>query len=191
MDPHVLHQAMSDTAYFQWLGEKVNLYRPENEIYSSLCHLLMDREYYWIINNDDNRAADGQYLRVLFSNEIHDNNYFGNINTPCTMFEMLVALAMRVDDILYDSERGCQIDRWFWMLISNLGLDKATDAEMVWNGEYGEKFVNKTIDFLLERKYGKKGIGSLFPLHSNRYSDRKDVEIWYQMHDYIDENFGD
>ena len=66
----------------------------------------MDREFYWFVNNDDNRASDGQYLRILFEQEMHDNNYFGDINVPCTMFEMLIALAMRIDDILYDSERG-------------------------------------------------------------------------------------
>lgn len=180
---------MTENMYFQWLCEKVNLYSPDNEIYTSLVRILMEREFYWIIDNDSNRASDGQYLRVMFEKEIHDTTYFGDINAPCSMLEMLIALAKRIDDILYDSERGPRVDYWFWMLIGNLGLDPATDEEISWNGKYGEKFVNRTIDHFLERKYSKKGYGGLFPLHSNRYSDQRNVEIWYQMNYYVIENF--
>lgn len=189
MGPHVLHFMMEHPAYFDWLCEKVNLYSPDNEIYTSLVHLLEEREFYWIIKNDDNRAADGRYLRVLYQNEIGNQFYFVDMDKPCSMFEMLIALSSRLDDILYDSERGPRIDYWFWMLIDNLGLDKATEEEMSCNGRYGSAYVNKIIDTLLERTYTKKGVGGLFPLHGIHHEDQREVEIWYQMHAYVRENF--
>ena len=69
---------MDDTGYFNWLCEKVNLYSSDNDMYTNLINSLRNREFYGIIANDDNRAADGKYLRVTYDEEFTDIHYQGD-----------------------------------------------------------------------------------------------------------------
>ena len=66
------------------------------------------------------RMLDGFCLR---------QRYYGPIALEeCSVLEMMVALAKRIDDdILYDYEIGTQTEKWFWMMIDSLGLSGMTD----------------------------------------------------------------
>ena len=44
--------------------------------------------------------------------------------------------------------------------------------------------LNKIID----RGYSRRGVGGLFPLKYSKNDQRK-VELWYQMHSYLIENY--
>ena len=180
---------MDDTGYFNWLCEKVNLYSSDNDMYTNLIDSLRNREFYSIIANDDNRAADGKYLRVTYDEEFTDIHYQGDFDAPCTVLEMLIALAERMDDdILYSSELGPRVDVWFWMMIHNLGLDYATDDHYALNDNYGQTYVDHVLDMFLNRKYKANGVGGLFPLREP-HENQRNLEIWFQMNDYISENY--
>lgn len=170
--------------YFQWLCGLVGVSTPDHS-YWSLAVQLHNTEFYWTVPNDDDRAAHGQKLRETFLNEIGNRVYAHCLEGPCSLFEMLIALAFRLDYIMSDPSRNSRAPDYFWEFIRNLGLEPYTDDEFI--NLLGPYSSLKIIEKFLERSYNWKGEGGLFPL---KYSDKdqRKVEIWYQLMAYVSEN---
>lgn len=175
-------------SYFHWLCGLVNADDP-NCSYYDLMRILFDTEFRWSIRNDENRAQDGILLRGTFlKSSDSEGAGIGDIQGPCTVLEMLIALATRIDiDIMWDPDKGDQTMRWFWEMVQNLGLDGFDDDDF--EGEDGYRFVPFIVDRWLDRRYRWDGIGGLFPL-KNPTCDQRETEIWYQMNVYMIENYG-
>lgn len=160
--------------YLSWLISLID-HKGKSRVYSRLLEYLYFKDFEYTIGNDDNRAADGEQLRVQF---LGKTNHKG-----CSCLEMLVALARRCErDIMGDPEEPDKAYKWFWIMIRNLGLDELD------NRNFDEGEADYIVDRWLERRYKKTGKGGLFPL---RYSeeDQRKVEIWYQMCAYLNENY--
>lgn len=174
-----------DELYLKWLYSRVASVRHRNpaRTYWSLIRHLYTKEFVWSVPNDDNRVEDGRNLRKDFSNqlEIIPDREWMSLN--CSMLEMLVALAGRLD---FEEEIG--VASWFWELMDNVDLHQCSDA--VYNAEnpgIGEH-VDLVLDHIIERKYLPDGRGGLFPL-ANPPEDQRYTEIWYQMSHYLVERF--
>lgn len=171
--------------YFQWLCGLVHADDPDCSFYS-LMRALFDHEFRWFVDNDGNRAEDGELLRDDF---IDQNLYidYSSIGGPCRVLEMLIALAGRIDeDIMWTPDDDRSIV-WFWEMISNLGLDEYDDEH--WTEPNSRATVDLILDRWLDRRYRPDGIGGIFPL-AGSVEDQRDVEIWYQMNAYFLENYG-
>ena len=167
--------------YFEWLCLEVGV----GEDYWTMMGFLFNREFTWSISNDDNRAADGLALRERFVEESAFMEEV-DISGPCSVLEMMVALAERMDmDIMYDPELGDRSAEWFWVMVTNLGLDRYDDGSL--DSKTGEE-IDHILDVLVGRTYFMNGTGGLFPLKNPVFNQRR-VEIWYQMNAYIIENF--
>lgn len=176
--------------YFQWLCGLVGISTPGHS-YWSLGRELHKKVFYWTVPNDDNRAEDGKKLREEFfeetSSKYHSpDNYMDCLDEPCSVFEMLIGLSDRIQDILFDPSNEDGTTEYFWVLIRNLGLEVFTDEDF--SDRMGPYGVNLILEKLLERDYDWKGNGGLFPLRHAQKDQRK-VEIWYQMSSYINENY--
>lgn len=168
--------------YINWLYELVGGDDGACRDYILLMQVLAERDFYWTIDRDSNRAEDGKNLRNRFKEECGGSDIYG----PCSVLEMMVALACRIDDdIMYDNRFGNRSDQWMYMMIDNLGLSDCTNQN--WNGECLEK-VHHTVDILLDRRYADNGSGgSLFPIKSKKVY-QKGNEIWLQMTAFLNEN---
>lgn len=172
--------------YFTWLCNIININRPRDS-YFILAQTLHKRDYTWFIPNDDNRAADGIKLREKFADELRYDNISRILNrNSCSLLEMLIGVSIRIEDILYDPEEGDRTERWFWEILGNIGLDIYTDSKYA--DVYGREKINILIDIVLNRTYRRNGKGGLFPLKGSRRDQRK-IEIWYQMCEYLNENY--
>lgn len=186
--------------YFNWLCDLVDVNQADKSYYI-LARTLHKREFYGFVPNDDNRAKDGQKLREDFAIEnsyemkqgkmiVNDdiyNKYIHELVGPCSVFEMMVALAKRIEnDILFDPEKEDLMKIIFWEMIKNLGLDSLTDDD--YYDKNGSYICMKVLNNLLSRHYKRNGHGGLFPLRHAKTDQRK-VEIWYQMSAYLDENY--
>lgn len=173
-------------SYFQWLCSIVNADDPDETFYH-LLWVLFNREFYWTLAHDDNRAADGLELRKDYADgEFVDYNELG-IHGSCTVLEMLVALACRINDELLWDPNEDWITSIFWEMLANLGFDGMSDE--FWEGDSWVDAINYRVDILLNRGYSWDGRGGLFPLKTAK-TDQREVEIWYQANTYILENFG-
>ena len=169
--------------YFEWLTYISGM----SNGYKRLANILHNIAFYSIVKNDDNRGEDGKVLRKIFENETLFRDY-SCLDEECSVLEMLIGLAIRMESILEDSDEEDRTIKWFWEILSNLKLDKYSDID--WNNHESNYNVLETIDNLLERRYSRSGDGGLFPLKAPKKDQRK-VEIWYQLSAYLLENYID
>ena len=171
-----------------------------NEYFNWMCQLVSDKQYIgdrsyrkllsklhnipftYTIDMDGNRAADGIDLRYRFG---YERNYEDYIiasfldDKPCSVLEMIIALALRCETIMEDPDYGDRTGEWFWGMIESLGLESMDDTS------FNRDYVDDVIDIFLSRDYGRDGRGGLFTIkHPKR--DLRTVEIWYQMNWYLD-----
>lgn len=160
--------------YLPWLYEKVGIGIGDREDFVNSLEHLHSIDFQSLVPNDDNRGDDGRDLRYQFEREtgIQADHF-----VECSVLEMLVALSHRMAYICADlGEDESRADIHFWQMIENLGMvpDDPRKNE-------------RAIRDLLDRKYKPDGSGGLFPIRRPK-KDQRQVEIWYQMMDYIGEN---
>ena len=142
--------------------------------YKSVFEALHDMEFAWKIDRDDNRADDGIRLRRKLGYD------FGN--RPCSVLEMLVGLAMRVDYEFIGSPADPKCEIFFGEMISNLGLDVYREKMF----DFG--CVRQIVNRWMNREFKFDGTGSIFPVRFDIHDQRK-LEIWDQMLNYINERW--
>lgn len=165
--------------------------------YMKLCEELHNKPFRWSVRNDDNRCEDGLHLRELFieQNDLDEGHLEvqGFLQGSCTVLEMMVALAQRMDYELSNLiSPANRTNKYFFEMIRNLKLDKYTDGKMIGDrlDPISECEIEEILENLLSRTYGYDGDGGLFPLKLRGPKDMAKVEIWYQMMLYINENYG-
>ena len=168
--------------YFDWLYDLVSYGRySRRSTYFKLFSYLHNIDFTYTIEMDGNRAEDGMNLRYRFARE-RAYNYSVVASCidirPCSVLEMMIALAIRGEEIMYDPELGDRTSTWFWYMITNLGLDTMDD------NHFNERRVKNNIDVFLSRTYTRYGEGGLFTIPDCKHDLRR-VDIWYQMNWYF------
>ena len=154
--------------------------------YHKLIKVLWEIEFEPSVGNDHDRAAEGLELRSRYNDILAKKAGEGDFETPdvmaifgeCRVLEMLVALSMRMYDLMQDMGIYNSVSRWFWEIMENVGFDILDDSE--W-GSDDEQFVFDICDEIMHgfgRRIDRKG--GWF-----RIDDWDSIEIWYQMHEYL------
>ena len=169
--------------YFDWLCDQIYL----DDWHGDLLFELYKIDYYYNHPMDENRAGDGLWLRRLYFDETGEKVEGLEIGEPCSLLEMLIALAKRCeDDIMYDWEIGDRTADWFWMIIDNLGLFDLTDDN------FEEDLVYEICDIFMSRTYENGKIGCPFPMpgmNKEEFLEFKKKEIWVQLGQYLRRKF--
>lgn len=166
-----------DELYFLWLYRQVA--DPDAKdpslSFSALLRQLFQKEFVWIVPNDDNRAEDGKELRLEFIRdrklETVDRMWS---ELGCSFLELTMGLSRRLS-----YEAGGESHYWFWKLMENLGIDRYSD-----NRRLPIKKIEDTLDRVIYRTYKRNGLGGFFPLKTTPHDQRK-VELWYQLSEYL------
>ena len=166
--------------YFKWLCSEIDDPRQGRRVarYKKLLVQLQAFEFHWSIPGDDNRYEDCLDLRLDFLSTkfVSHNEPFAHELGYSTL-EVLVAFSRRASFQTDLSERW-----WFWVLVENLGLIDFRDDSYP-----GDETIERILERFVFRTYTRKGHGGLFPLRDSK-RDQRDVEIWYQFFEYLDEN---
>ena len=170
--------------YFEWLYDLVCKDRYSGDVsFRKLLMHLHGREFTFTILMDENRAFDGVSLRWQY---ICDKDYSPDIledlNEPCSILEMMVALCFKCDGIMDDPSIGDRFSQWFWHMIVSLGLGGMNDDN------FNKRKADNAINRFLNRDYEPNGKGGLFTIRNCEY-DLRHVEIWHQMCWYLDEYY--
>lgn len=167
--------------YFEWLLDWVCGKRYSKQVsYRRLLMLLHSIEFRYSIQRDRNRAKDGVDLRRRFALDRGDEELSGYLDGPCSVLEMMVALAIRCEECIMDDPHiGDRTGQWFWGMIVNLNLGSMIDSR------FDEEYAIDIIERFLDREYEPDGEGGLFTIR-HCLEDLRDVEIWVQLLWYID-----
>lgn len=169
--------------YFRWLCQRV--YRRSEYPYRELLQLLNNYEFHWSVPNDDNRIEDGLRLREIYA-ETHPSFLPPGPSVPCSILEVLIALADRMESVLSDPREGDRTPDWFWEMVGNLGLKQFHDRNFFQALDDG--VIHYILMQFVNRTYDRSGHGSIFPSKKTAKNLAK-VELWYQMMYYLDENY--
>lgn len=173
----------TDDRYLEWLYGLVAAVRNRNPArsYWKLLKQLYTTEFVWLVSNDDNRVEDGKELRFEFVAEQGSDGVDTDwMNLGCSMLEMLVALARRAS-----FETTLSADEWFWILLRNIGLDRYSDTVYT---SANKAEITDVLERVIYRTYNHTGRGGLFPLKYTTHDQRK-VELWYQLSEYLMEEY--
>lgn len=157
--------------------------------YFDLARKLYRTDFTWSILRDSNRAEDGEQLRLWFA-EL--NSYYEDYKVlegkKCSVLEMMIAFSEKIerDVIGIDRDAPSRSDRWFWLMLFNLGIGGMDCSDAYYTSEI-DFMLDNVLDIFLHRKYDFNGNGGLFPLKSAK-NDQKEVELWYQMQAFFQEN---
>lgn len=167
--------------YFEWLYNYVCKGRSHDKVsYRKLFEFLYQKEFTYLIPKDANRAGDGIDLRYRFAMLKEDEEIAYILDGPCSVLEMMIALAIRCEETIMDNTGyGDRTGQWFWNMMNNLGIGMMNDD--IFDLEY----VDDTIYNFLERRYKPDGRGGLFYIRGCE-DDLRDVEIWIQLCWYLD-----
>ena len=161
--------------YYDWLCDMVDIQSHKN--YSMLLSYLFDKEFFWTVKNDVNRAEDGKNLRHIFISETEfDDDLW--VDEPCSVLEMLIALARRTSiDIMPDLEMD--ISYWFWQFLDNINALKMS------NFSFEVSKICEICDNLMQ----KSGKNELFCVKKITQREKKVTEFWYLLQFWLDENY--
>lgn len=166
--------------YFDWMYDLVCKDRfAKSNSFRKLLSYLHRTEFTYIIANDSNRADDGVDLRYQFALDTDIPNAEARLTGPCSVLEMMIALAINEERLMHDPKIGDRAAHWFWRMIVNLGLGGMTDVR------FDRHAVKEALSTLLNREYEPDGSGGLFRVRQCP-QDLRDVEIWTQACYYMD-----
>lgn len=171
--------------YYTWLCDLAGANQEKNS-YFMLIKDMYRYEFTWTVPNDDNRAFEGMNLREIFCHEHLVRFEKDKMDGAPRFLEVVLALAMRIDDLMQDSDDDYGVRGWFWVMMDNSGLSRFTDEEYYDHG--GTEKVYSIMEKIVRRDYHRNGRGGLFPLKFHKKDQRK-TELWYQMNEYLVENY--
>lgn len=158
---------ITENKYVDWLLRKVcNLKQMKK--YTKLWNKLYSMEYTWVVPLDSSRASDGLYLRYEYNEDVVP------MNDPCSILEMIVALAVRCENELMGDFEEDTASRWFWLMLENLDLDGMDDSR------FDEFFVEQVCYIFMNNRYEYDGLGGLFYLEGCS-KDVRNMPIWDQI----------
>lgn len=164
--------------YIHWLEEELTgESKHPDRSYLELVSVMLDTEFTWSVDMDDNRIADGMELRWEFAERFRVPRDTMASIAPPSFIEVLLGLSRRLAFVA-----GGTPARWAWQLLVNLGLDRMWD-------HLSRSKTRTTLDILgvvMSRSYQPNGDGGFFPL-AWPDRDQREVELWYQLNAYAEE----
>lgn len=136
---------------------------------------LYNKEFIYLIPNDDNRSADGKDLRREFLAQVGEEPDPSWMRMGCSMFELMIGLARDLAELTEEDPVA-----EFWELVENLNLEQYND-----NVPIPKNRISDVLDEVIWRTYRRNGRGGLFPLKGRPHQDQTTVELWYQLNAYV------
>lgn len=172
--------------YLEWMYTMVC--GEEYGEYKRLFDKLYDTTFYYVLPMDQNREADGRELRYIYGHEhgLSDEEIQEYLDTkPCTVLEMLIAFVRRYEfQVTYDTEEGDRTSLWWWIIVTNMGLNEFTDS-----ADWTDEDVDYILDNFMERKFNPDGSGGGPFILPGTDKDLRTIDFWSQMNlfmtDYI------
>lgn len=152
--------------YFEYLKSYV-ITTPQAECYEDVLKTLHSTDYTCRVTYDLTRLKDGLELRTYYSYHVPEVNEDGELACfPCSMLEMLIALAVRCEDTLSVAALGNRTSLWFFAMLDNLGI----------YDDYTEQEVLSRIDSF------NRGETTLFGMD---IKEARELDLWYQANAFI------
>ena len=177
--------------YLQWLMNQCQLTSEGPEGYSRLCRIMQSVCFLSLIEFDENRSEEGKDLRYEWAEDTGgDISSLNESLSPytCTMLELILILARRMDYEMMDSQYEAGVGKWVMELLGNAGLATFRNDYCEAEQEYSENRIRCVLNDIICRRYMRDGEGGFFPLQRSP-KDQRTTELLTQMNYYLAENY--
>lgn len=170
--------------YFEWLYKKSMGAAIAGVQFRKLFTVLHSMEFKAIMKEDQQRVEDGIDLRDTYAYETGQDSKLIKeyLDDPCSVLEMMLALAIREESIMDDPRKGDRTKQWLWMQLGSIGIGSNYDF-------MGEKFpeeeIREKVSKMINREYAPDGDGGLFKFYNAPEEDLTTIDIWKQMCWYL------
>ncbi len=169
--------------YIFWLRDQINVGENTRD-FIFLLSRLANTEFYALIEKDNNRAADGTYLRYRYCEDFGcDLVGLEESLGVCRVLEMMVALAINGAMSISYEVTGIGAGELFWMMIDNLGLKIFRDENVA---KYDDPVFE--IDHILHVFMSRRDECVMLFRYKYTKIKKLELEIWDQMNEWIVEN---
>lgn len=158
--------------------------------------LLHDIEFKKFDEHDDSRADDGMGYRYLFATTMRDayfsqldyEEFMANLQEAlkgknCSMLEMMVSLADKMENIMSDPKYPNRRYQWVNKMVVSMGLQGYT-AKAIKENPNWKKEVKDACERVCTRTYEPSGKGGLFYVVSvvpDDVPDMRTISLYQQM----------
>lgn len=164
--------------YLHWLEPQLrDDTAAAGKTYWGLLNFMFDTPFTWVVEMDANRVVDGTDLRTEFAREVRVRPRTMESLGPGSFLEVLIGLSRHLA-----FNAGGESPGWSWELLTNLELHRLSDPFTSPKQRKAEEIMRVA----MERSYSPDGTGGFFPL-AWPDGDQTQIELWYQMHAFIDE----
>ena len=167
------------SGYFEWLVGIID--DGEHDDMLPVLSYLWKKEFVWSNGMDANRAKKGIDLREEYADIYECRFTCDDRKEPCSVLEMLVRLAMDVENNVVGVPGEERPDIWFWEWLENLKIDDRCTGR-----GYSKDYHDQCIDNWLDGNISRSGKRSPFPLKHSR-ANQRDKDIWMQCMAYVNE----
>ena len=170
--------------YLMWLRDQIAGGGENTKDYIFLLSRLANKEFYAVIDRDNNRAADGVYLRYTFCENFGCN--YDELNEdlgPCRVLEMMVALAINGAMSISFEKTGIGASELFWIMVRNLGLMDFSDDKIA---KYDDPVCE--ISDILHTFMDRKSVDRVLFCIKRYKKAVLELEIWAQFNEFVVEN---
>jgi len=177
--------------YFYWLQKVSGLSGP-------LASMLAETKFVSSVKEDDiliekaKEEVRRNYAETILSeDEYNDKNVetiFKSIRGDCCLFEIMVCLAVSINEMFEDTAAYDGPSHFFGILLRNAGLDIYDDEDWDLHEEKVKAYWESRIRIILERSYEKDGKGGLFSLCDDLGCIRSGIPLWKQMNIWVDQH---
>jgi hypothetical protein len=167
--------------YYDYLLDIIGFNQPEHRKYGRLLDDLFGIPFKYTLEMDQNRDMDGLYLRKEFLFDVGLDVNRDIWYDDRSVLEVLIAFSRRIETEITGEPGMDDYGRWFWKMLKNLDI-------LYEDRRYDHGLVRHKLDIWMCRKFERSGSGGLFPLKKCQV-DQREVEMWYQMQAYLNENW--
>lgn len=181
--------------YFHWLQKKSGLSGP-------LSSMLADTDFVSLYGLDDILVEKAkEETRRMYAEEVCEDDkkidtVVKSVRGDCCMFEVILCLAISLNEMFEDLDACDGPSYFFAKLMENAGFDKYDEEDWDMREKDVRAYWEKCINRILKREYSDAGNGGLFPIKwiedynddRKTYTDRRDISLWQQMNDWVDEH---
>lgn len=181
-------EAIDEREYLTYLYELIGFPLEISDSYYELCKYLLYLDFYAKNDRDINRVYDANVMRNTYLSIYTQGQHYPKYEKICSVLEIILIMARLSQSVCEDDIPNNTTYRWFRELTTNLGLGDYTDDYVMENDDLPFDDIDYKINTFVEREYYPSGVDGMFPLRCYEKDQRK-VELWYQMHAYLMENY--
>lgn len=180
--------------YFHWLQKVSGLSGPLSSMFAETDFVSVDGIDDVLVDKakeEVRKKYAEQIAEEVGLDDKETDTVYKSIRGDCCLFEIIVCLADSINEMFEDLDAYDGCEHFVNILMKNAGFDRYDEEDWDMRPDEIRTYWQRHIDKILKRDYSSYGGGGFFPLKPKEgvdIKDRREVSLWKQMNDWVDQH---